>query len=83
MYVFGTVGASAAIRPCCGCSVLPGEEGTTTAGGGAGGTREAAGWVLPKRGGWVLARRSAVNDCSVTCSEALLRKVRGTIIQCE
>ena len=31
-------------------------------------------------GRWVVPRRSAVNDSSFTCSESLLRKLRGTII---
>ena len=64
-------------------------------GGGAGGNEAVR--VIPRRAGgcsrggasgfkagrWVLPRRSAVNDSSVTCPEALLRKLRGTIIQCE
>ena len=43
MYVFGTVKASAALRPCCGCSVLPGGEGTTKA---------RAGRVVTRRSGY-------------------------------
>ena len=58
MYVFGTVEASAALRPCCGCSVLPGGRALPRR-GGAGGNEAVrvvlrrAGWVLPRRGKWV------------------------------
>ena len=51
MYVFADVNTPAALRPCCGCSVLPGGEVTTKAG-------EVL--VLTRRSGWIQPRRSRV-----------------------
>ena len=50
MYVFGTVEASAALRSCCGCSVLPGGRALPRRGGEGG---DEAVRVVLRRAGWV------------------------------
>ena len=76
MYVFGTVEASAALRPYCGCSVLPGGEGTTKAGGGAGGneavwpgghSRGRPGAFFRSGSGWVSTEAGRVGSTEAFC----------------